>query len=197
MNFRLLRPVMALAAVVMAAAAILSIALTSGQQAAAADSYVIEISDTAINPAVCKINRGDTVRWENIGTVPHQVSFLALGGEEPWMTEVLQPGATSTMSRTLQGGFDATYHLVDDPSITAQLEAPGTTNTWQVACTPIPPTPTPTPTPSITATPTATSTPSVTPSPTPTGTPTPRPVPPRCVGQYGCAVAQQIARDAS
>ncbi len=196
MNFRLYRPIVALAAVAMAAAAILSIALASGGQAAASDTYVIEISDTAINPPVCKINRGDTVRWKNIGAVPHQVSFLALGGEEPWMTEVIQPGATSTMSRTLQGGFDATYHLVDDPSITGQLEAPGTSNTWQVACTPIPPTPTPTPTPSITATPSATSTPSVTPTATPSPTPTPPPVPPRCIGQYGCAIAPQIARDA-
>jgi plastocyanin len=192
MHLRLYRPILALAAVAMAAAAILSIALSTGRQAAASDSYVIEISDTAFNPAVCKINRGDTVRWKNIGTVPHQVAFLALGGEEPWMTEVIQPGATSTMSRTLQGGFDATYHLVDDPSVTGQLEAPGTTNTWQVACTPIPPTPTPTPTPSVTATATATASP--TPSVTPT--PTPRPVPPRCIGQYGCAIAPQIAREA-
>lgn len=191
MSFRLYRPILALAAVAMAAAAILSIAFTTGRQAAAADSYVIEISDTAVNPSVCRINRGDTVRWKNIGTVPHQVTFLALGSEEPWMTEVLQPGATSTMSRTLQGGFDATYHLVDNPSITGELEAPGTSNTWQVACTPAPPTPTPSPTPSVTATATASPTPSVTP------TPTPRPVPPRCVGQYGCAVAPQIARDAS
>ena len=197
MHFRAFRPLLALGAVTMAAAAILSIAVTSGGQAAAADTYVIEISDTAINPAVCHINRGDSVRWKNIGTTDHQVSFLALGGQEPWMTEVIHPGETSKATRTLQGGFDATYHLVDDPSITGELAAPGTSNTWQVSCTPIPPTPTPTPTPSVTATPTATSTPSVTPSPTPSPTPTPPPVPPRCIGQYGCAIAPQIARDAS
>jgi len=196
MNFRLYRPIVALAAVAMAAAAILSIALAGGGQAAAADSYVIEISDTAINPAVCMINRGDTVRWKNVGSVPHQVTFLALGGQEPWMTEVIQPGATSAASLTLQGGFSATYHLVDNPDITAQLQSPLTGNTGTVSCTPIPPTPTPTPTPSVTATPPATSTPSVTPSPTPSPTPTPPPVPPRCIGQYGCAIAPQIARDA-
>lgn len=191
MHFRLYRPILALAAVAMAAVGILSVALVTGQQAAAADSYVIEISDTAINPSVCMVNRGDTVRWKNVGTVPHQVSFLALGGEQPWMTEVIQPGATSTASRTLEGGFSATYHLVDNPNITAQLQTPLTNNTGTVSCTPNPPTPTPSPTPSVTATPSAT------PSPTPSPTPTPRPVPPRCIGQYGCAVAPQIARDAS
>jgi plastocyanin len=197
MNIRLYRPILALGAVAMAAAAILSIALTSGRPAAATDAYVIEISDTAINPAVCKVNRGDAVRWKNAGAVAHQVSFLALGSEQPWMTEVIEPGTTSKATFQVQGGFNATYHLVDNPAITAQLQGPPTSNTWQVACTPIPPTPTPTPTPSVTATPTATSTSSATPSPTPSPTPTPPPVPPRCIGQYGCAVAPQIARDAS
>jgi plastocyanin len=182
----------------MAAAAILSIAVSGGAPAAASDTYVIEISDTAINPATCRVNRGDAVRWKNVGSEPHQVSFLALGGQEPWMTEVIAPGATSKATFQVQGGFNATYHLVDNPDITAQLQGPPTSNTWQVACTPIAPTPTPTATPSVTNTPMPTSTPSATATPTitPSPTPTPPQVPPRCIGQYGCAVAPMIARDA-
>lgn len=187
MHFGATRPLVALGVIAMAIAAVLAIGFSGGAPAAASSTYTIEISDTAVNPASCRINRGDSVNWKNVGTQPHQVTFAALGGDEPWMTEVIQPGATSKATRTLQGGFSAQYHLVDNPAITGELAAPGTSNTWQVACTPIPPTPTP----SVTATPTAS------PTPSPTPTPTPRPVPPRCIGQYGCAVAPQIARDAS
>ena len=176
MAARTYRPLFALTAaaiVLLGGAAIFA----SGSQHAGADTapYVIEIHDDGFNPPVCNINRGDTVQWKNVGAQPHQVYSPGPGLNGPAFFDsgVLAPGQ---LSGKLLVDSGVTMHYIDklNPALTGVVETPSRSNTWTVSCSPVAPTPTP--------------------SPTPQPTPTPA-VPPRCVGEPGCAVAAELARD--
>jgi len=188
------RPLLALAAVAMALLGGAAI-LVSGSQKATADSnvYVIEIHDDGFNPPVCSVNRGDTVQWHNVGTVEHHpyAAGVGLNGPPGLDVGVIEPGAFSG-KLIMESG--STIHYIDElhPELKGIVETPALSNNGEVSCSPLPPTPTPSPTPSVTATPQATAT--AMPSPTPSPTPTPA-VPPRCLGELGCAVAPALAYD--
>jgi len=188
------RPLLAGAAVAMALLGGAAI-LISGSQGAAAGSgvYVIQIHADGFNPQVCMVNRGDTVQWQNLDSVEHHPysAGVGLNGPPGLDAGVVEPGAFSGKMIMESGTI---IHYVDElhPELKGVLETPGTQNSGQVSCSQLPPTPTPSPTPSVTATPQATATATASPTPSPTATPA---VPPRCVGEFGCAVAPALAYD--
>lgn len=138
----------------------------SGSGTAVADNeFTIAITDKGFNPTLCIVNRngrGDSVRWHNKGSVPHQVVSVNENQQnEPlFQTEVLQPGQTSgSFNFTVKSGFD--YYDALNPALTGSIEAGDTPG----SCVEAPPTPTPTNTPSVspTASPTRTPSPTATP----------------------------------
>lgn len=169
--------------------------LASGSQRATADNgaYIIEVNEDGFNPPVCMINRGDIVQWHNVGSVEHHpfAPGVGLNGPPGLDVGVIEPGAYS-QKLSMEGGSTIRYEDELNPALKGVVQTPGLANSGEVSCSPLPPTPTPSPTPSVTVTPSAS--PTATASPTPSATATPA-VPPRCVGEFGCAVAPALAYD--
>ncbi len=166
MKVQLRRIALATAALGMLAAGLTAVFYSGSGTAVADNEFTIAITDKGFNPTLCIISRvaGDSVRWHNKGSVPHQVVSVNENQQnEPlFQTEVLQPGQTSGMYR-----FDfkskLEYYDALNPSLIAVIEAGDTPSN----CVEAPPTPTPTNTPSVspTASPTRTPSPTATPDP--------------------------------
>jgi hypothetical protein len=61
-----------------------------------AHTYVIEVSQLGFNPAVCRLSRGDTVFWKNVGSGPVRVTWENPGGGPPLFDSgEFGPGETS------------------------------------------------------------------------------------------------------
>ena len=86
------------AAVAMALAGGFSMLFLGSSKPAMADYsvYTVEISDVAVNPAVCNINRDDEVVWKNIGSQVHRIVIPDAGvGSKPiYDSGDIQPGQT-------------------------------------------------------------------------------------------------------
>jgi len=184
MTARWYRPLMAAAAVGMALAGAFSVRFVGGSGTASAggqnEPYTIEVSDVAVNPPTCNINRGDSVVWKNIGTKVHRMIKPDAGVNSPPLYDSgdIQPGETSSPALFESGG-KFQYYDQYDPNISGMVVTPGTANNGSVSCKPLPPTPTPTPTR----------------TPTPIPTPTPAPIVPAGCKWVGCAVGVAVASD--
>lgn len=163
----------------MALAGALSMLFLGGSQPAVAayGTYTIEISDTAVNPQVCNINRDDQVVWKNIGSQVHRIikPDAGVGSKPLFDSGDIQPGETSSAA-LFSAGSKWAYYDQYNPSITGTIITPGRSETQTVSCSPLPPTPTPTPT-RVPA------------------TPTPTPVMPAGCKWVGCAVAVAVSHE--
>ena len=161
---------------VVLAGVLLALSVLSPQASAAVRT--VHLTSGGPKPASLTITSGDTVRFVNDDTVPHQVRSQ---GAWQYDSGPIPPGQTSSATPRLTA--PGTYRYSDvrgivvlPQSFAGSLTVPAPKPTG--SATPQPtrsPTPTTTPTPRPTRTPTASPAPAVTPSPTPVRTPSPSP----------------------
>lgn len=192
MSARKYRPLMAVAALVMALAGGTSLFLGQTNAAGAGGPSVIEVNEDGFNPAVCLIGRDDTVVWKNVGKQVHRVVLPAAGVGSPpqFDSEDIAPGETSKTPMGPGGGGRFNFYDFHNPSLKGVVQAYQFTNTGVIICSALPPTPVPTPTPK--------------PTPVPTPTPTPQLIA-NCraralgaaAGNEGCALLPALAADSA
>jgi plastocyanin len=90
-------------------------AACGGDSAAPSNEVTIEMRDNSFSPASQPISAGTTVRWRNVGAVPHNTTSAAAG---LWASDNLNPGGsfprrfdttgTFAYSCTLHAGMNGT-----------------------------------------------------------------------------------------
>ena len=161
MSQRRYRPLMAVAALVMALAGGTSPFLGQTNAAGSSGPSVIEVNEDGFNPAVCSMGRNDTVVWKNVGKQVHRVIKPDAGVGSPplYDSDDILPGETSKSPMMPGAGGQFRYNDFYNPSLKGVVQTPQYSNTGVINCSALPPTPVPTPTPKPGAVPTPTPTP--------------------------------------
>jgi plastocyanin len=105
-------------------------------QAAAKQTFVIEVSEAGFNPAVCKLSRGDTVTFKNVGTQPRRVVWDSpTDGSPLYDSGEIAPGTLAPLSFS---GFEFpnrwTFHDTFDPALKTIVITPTFANSWDPNC---------------------------------------------------------------
>lgn len=143
-------------------------------QAAAPQTFVIEVSEAGFNPSVCKLSRGDTVTFKNVGTQPRRVVWESpTDGSYLYDSGEIAPGKVAALSFS---GFDFpnrwTFHDTFNTELKTVVITPTFANSWEPDCSP-----------SATG-----------PTVVPTATPSPRP-PADCATAVACVRVVALAAD--
>lgn len=133
------RTALAIGVLVILSVAAVASAARSPVTAAQRQTFTIEVSEAGFNPPLCKLSRGDTVLFLNVGATPRRVVFLDPNSHTPlYDTGDFKPNAVS-LDYT---GFDSPSHWVfldtRNPAASVIVYTPTFSNSWTPNCTPDP-----------------------------------------------------------
>ncbi len=108
--------------------------------AAPRETFTVEVSEAGFNPGTCRVSRGVTMFWKNVGSTPRRVIWADPHGGAPLFDSgEIAPGAVS--ARGFSGfEFPSRWVFTDafDPSLRGFVITPTFSNGQPADCTPSP-----------------------------------------------------------